>query len=160
VSGRPGANGSCRTQNDGRRGASQHASGLAAAEIARRGRAMSAIQAQALLGREDIALIDLREGGEREKQGVIPGSLHSPYPNLKQNIGLGGMLHELGVGARKGLVFCCAFGECSALAGAGCARRRRHLGLSHRRRDARAPISATAVRRQTARERRQRARPS
>jgi len=90
--------------------------GLLQAEIARRGWAMSAIQAQALLGREDIALIDLREGGERKKQGIIPGSLHAPYPNLQQNIRLGGMLHELGVGARKRLVFYCAFGERSAMA--------------------------------------------
>ena len=32
---------------------------------------------------------------EREKHGVIPGSLHAPYPDLQENIGAGGMLHEL-----------------------------------------------------------------
>src|SRR6202042_3723687 len=45
--------------------------GLLQAEIARRGWALSAPEAQTLLGRKDIALIDLRERSEREKNGVI-----------------------------------------------------------------------------------------
>ena len=65
-------------------------------EIANRGWAVSAQQAQGLIGRPDIALIDLRERSERERHGVIPGSLHVPYPTLQENIGAGGMLHELG----------------------------------------------------------------
>ena len=35
-----------------------------------------------LVGEPDVALIDLRERSEREKHGVIPGSLHAPYPDL------------------------------------------------------------------------------
>ncbi|MGH8165031.1 MAG: MBL fold metallo-hydrolase, partial [Rhodanobacteraceae bacterium] len=48
--------------------------GLAQAEIARRGWAMTAEQAKDMLGRRDVALIDLRERAERAKHGVIPGT--------------------------------------------------------------------------------------
>jgi rhodanese-related sulfurtransferase len=64
----------------------------------------------------DVALIDLREHGEREKHGVIPGSLHAPYANLQENIRSGGMLHELATTTGKRIVFYCAFGERSAMA--------------------------------------------
>jgi glyoxylase-like metal-dependent hydrolase (beta-lactamase superfamily II)/rhodanese-related sulfurtransferase len=60
--------------------------GLAQQEIARRGWAMTAEQAKALVGNRDSVLIDLRERTEREKHGVIPGSLHAPYPDLQENI--------------------------------------------------------------------------
>src|ERR1700687_4840872 len=46
--------------------------GLAQEEIARRGWAHSAGEAFALLGKLDIALIDLRERPERERHGTIP----------------------------------------------------------------------------------------
>ena len=57
-----------------------------------------------------------RERSEREKYGVIPGSLHAPYPELMENIRPGGMLHELARAAPKRIVFYCAFGERSAMA--------------------------------------------
>ena len=63
-----------------------------------------------------MALVDLREPREREKHGVIPGSLHAPYPDLQENIGAGGMLHELAAATGKRIVFYCAFGERSAMA--------------------------------------------
>ncbi|MEO8715779.1 MAG: MBL fold metallo-hydrolase [Acetobacteraceae bacterium] len=88
--------------------------GLAQAEIARRGWAVTAEQAKDMLGRRDIVLIDLREGAERAKHGVIPGALHAPYPELQENIEAGGLLHELA--AEKRLLFYCAFGERSAMA--------------------------------------------
>lgn len=88
--------------------------GLAQAEIARRGWAVTAEQAKALLGRRDVAVIDLRERAERAKHGTIPGALHAPYPELQENIQPGGILHELA--AEKRLVFYCAFGERSAMA--------------------------------------------
>ena len=90
--------------------------GLRQAEIARRGWAISATDALALPGRADVALIDLRERSEREKHGTIPSSLHAPYPDLQENIGKGGMLHELATATGKRLVFYCAFGERSAMA--------------------------------------------
>src|SRR5215475_4202603 len=48
--------------------------GLVQEEIARRGWAVSAVEALALNGRPDVALVDLREKSEREKHGVIAGS--------------------------------------------------------------------------------------
>jgi sulfur dioxygenase len=90
--------------------------GLAQEEISRRGWALSAVQALALLGKSDIVLIDLRERPERERHGIIPGSLHVPYPTLQENISAGGMLNELAKSPKNRLLFYCAFGERSAMA--------------------------------------------
>jgi sulfur dioxygenase len=90
--------------------------GLAQEEIARRGWALSASDALALVGNPAAALIDLRERSERERHGIIPGSLHVPYPSLQENISKGGMLNELARSTQKRLVFYCAFGERSAMA--------------------------------------------
>ncbi len=81
-----------------------------------------------------MALVDLRERGERDKHGAIPGALHAPYADLQENIGPGGVLHELATATGKRLVFYCAFGERCAMAvqaaqDAGILRR-----LPHRRR--------------------------
>ena len=90
--------------------------GLAQAEIARRGWAVTPEEVQTFLGRSDVVLIDLRERSERERHGEIPGALHAPYPSLEENIQPGGMLHELAEATGKRLVFYCAFGERSAMA--------------------------------------------
>jgi rhodanese-related sulfurtransferase len=90
--------------------------GLHQDEVARKGWALSAAEAIALRGRADLALIDLREKAERERHGVIPGSLHLPYPQLPAEVGPGGILHELAAPSGKRLVFYCAFGERSAMA--------------------------------------------
>jgi glyoxylase-like metal-dependent hydrolase (beta-lactamase superfamily II)/rhodanese-related sulfurtransferase len=90
--------------------------GLHQEEIARRGWALSAADAMALVGKPDVALIDLREKTEREKYGVIAGSLHAPYPDLAENVRPGGMLNELARATGKRIVFYCAFGERSAMA--------------------------------------------
>ncbi len=90
--------------------------GLHQEMVASKGWALSAAEALALPGRSDVALVDLRERSEREKHGVIPGSLHAPYPDLPQNIGPGGMLHELAAATGRRIVFYCAFGERSAMA--------------------------------------------
>ena len=90
--------------------------GLAQVEIARRGWAVKADDAIDLLGRTDVAIVDLREPAERDKHGRIPGALHAPYLELQENIQPGGMLHELATATSKRLVFFCAFGERSAMA--------------------------------------------
>ena len=90
--------------------------GLHQEEVARRGWAVSAAQALGLIGKPDVALIDLRERTERERHGTIPGSLHVPYPSLQETIASGGMLHELAKSTSKRLLFYCAFGERSAMA--------------------------------------------
>jgi len=85
-------------------------------EIARRGWAVKAAEAVALCGRPDVAFVDLREKSERDKHGSIPGALHAPYPDLRENLGAGGMLRELAATTGKRILFYCAFGERSAMA--------------------------------------------
>ncbi len=90
--------------------------GLHQDEIAARGWSLDAVEAMTLAGRPDVALIDLREKREREKHGIIPGSLHAPYGELQENIAAGGLVHELAAATGKRIVFYCAFGERSAMA--------------------------------------------
>jgi sulfur dioxygenase len=90
--------------------------GLRQEEIARKGWALSAAEAMALRAQADVVIVDLREKSERERHGVIPGSLHAPYPDVGESIGAGGMLHELAAATGKRIVFYCAFGERSAMA--------------------------------------------
>ncbi len=90
--------------------------GLAQQEIAHRGWALNVPQAIALVGRPDVAFVDLRETSERSKHGSIPGALHAPYGDLQDNIRAGGMLRELARVSDRRIVFYCAFGERSAMA--------------------------------------------
>ena len=77
-----------QSEDDGRRGAGQH-EGRAASGGDRAARlgGRPPRRRSALLGKPDVALIDLRERTERERHGTIPGSLHVPYPSLQENIG-------------------------------------------------------------------------
>ena len=61
-------------------------------------------------------LIDLREEGERAREGAIPGSVHAPYGLLAGMIGPGGALRALAARPGHRLVYYCAFGERSAMA--------------------------------------------
>jgi glyoxylase-like metal-dependent hydrolase (beta-lactamase superfamily II)/rhodanese-related sulfurtransferase len=90
--------------------------GLHQDEIVRRDCAWTPEQAIGKVGQPDVVLIDLRERAERERHGVIPGSLHVPYPALPENTAPGGMLHALATATGKRLLFYCAFGERSAMA--------------------------------------------
>ena len=90
--------------------------GLSQDAVAAGGWSLSAAQAVALVGKPEVAFIDLRESSERKKHGIIPGSLHAPYPDLRENIEAGGMLHELATATAKKMLFYCAFGERSAMA--------------------------------------------
>jgi sulfur dioxygenase len=90
--------------------------GLHQEEVAKRGWALSPAQAMKLLHRPGVALVDLRETSERDKHGVISGSLHAPYPELARNVQPGGRLYELAKSEDKRIVFYCAFGERSAMA--------------------------------------------
>jgi glyoxylase-like metal-dependent hydrolase (beta-lactamase superfamily II)/rhodanese-related sulfurtransferase len=90
--------------------------GLHQEDVAKRGWSIDATGAIAIVGRPDVALIDLRERREREKNGVIPGSLHAPYGELQENIATGGLIHALADSSGKRIVFYCAFGERSAMA--------------------------------------------
>jgi glyoxylase-like metal-dependent hydrolase (beta-lactamase superfamily II)/rhodanese-related sulfurtransferase len=90
--------------------------GYAQEAIAQRGWAVTAVEAITMVGRPEVALVDLRESDEREKHGIIPGSLHAPYTDLAAQLRRGGMLHELASATGKRVLFYCAFGERSAMA--------------------------------------------
>jgi sulfur dioxygenase len=89
--------------------------GLHQDEVARRGWAVKAEAALGMVGRDEIEFVDLRETSEREKHGVIPGSLHAPYTELVAHLRADGTLQGI---ADKGkqILFYCAFGERSAMA--------------------------------------------
>lgn len=88
--------------------------GLAQDEVYRRGWAITPVDAVAMVGQPEIAFVDLREKGERERHGEIPGAIHVPYPSLEESISPGGVLNVLA--ATRQLVFYCAYGERSAMA--------------------------------------------
>ena len=90
--------------------------GLHQEELEARGWALSCKQMRKLVGSADIVLVDLRDDSERERHGVVPGSLHVPYAELSENIAPGGLLNELVRSTGKQVVFYCAFGERSAMA--------------------------------------------
>ncbi len=87
--------------------------GLQQEAIRARGWALDATVAMMLQG---ATLVDLREAEERRRHGSIAGAVHVPYPELRDSIGPGGLLHELAVSTGRRLVFYCAFGERSAMA--------------------------------------------
>ena len=87
--------------------------GLAQDAVAQKGWAVLADEAMDLVGRPDVALVDLREKSERAAW-AIPGALHEPYPKLRDNLSTGGLLRALG--ANRRVVFYYAYGERSAMA--------------------------------------------
>ncbi|MDD9878875.1 MAG: MBL fold metallo-hydrolase [Magnetovibrio sp.] len=65
---------------------------------------------------DGVLFIDLREAAERERSGVIPGSLHVPYPTFANTLLPGGLLNAMVNSTGKRLMLYCAYGERSALA--------------------------------------------
>ena len=90
--------------------------GLSQDEVEARGWSLTCEEAMGKIGSADVVLVDLRDQKERDQHGVIPGSVHVPYPNLEGSVKPGGLLHELAVATNKRLIFYCAFGERSAMA--------------------------------------------
>ena len=90
--------------------------GLAQEQIAQRGWAYTAEQAKESIGRRDMVLVDLREKCVRERHGEIPGALHLPYHDLRENLSPNGILRMLAAAPDGILLFYCAFGEESAMA--------------------------------------------
>jgi len=90
--------------------------GLAQKIVADRGWAVTAEDAKSMLNQSDIALVDLREAQERKRDGVIPGSLHVSYPNVRESLQVDGLLNQLARSSGKRLIFYCSFGWRSAMA--------------------------------------------
>ncbi len=85
-----------------------------APEIA--GSTLDAPEAMSRHGDPAVLFVDLRESAERHRDGVIPGSIHLPYPGLEDALKPGSPFRALVVGTGSQLIFYCAFGERSALA--------------------------------------------
>jgi rhodanese-related sulfurtransferase len=89
--------------------------GLHQEEVAKRGWALKADEALSLVGRDEVEFVDLREPSERQKHGVIRGSVHAPYTELVVNLRSGGSLQSIADDGKR-ILFYCAFGERSAMA--------------------------------------------
>jgi glyoxylase-like metal-dependent hydrolase (beta-lactamase superfamily II)/rhodanese-related sulfurtransferase len=89
--------------------------GLHQEEVARRGWALKPDEALRLVGHDEVEFVDLREPSEREKHGVIRGSVHAPYTELVANLRSGGSLQSIADDGKR-ILFYCAFGERSAMA--------------------------------------------
>ncbi len=77
---------------------------------------LSPTEAQAQLDTPDTLFVDLREDHERQRDGIIPGSVHAPYGTIETAIKPGGLLHAMATQTGKSLMLYCAYGERSALA--------------------------------------------
>jgi rhodanese-related sulfurtransferase len=80
------------------------------------GNTLEVSEAMSRLGDPTALFVDLRESPERRRDGVIPGSVHLPYPALEDALKPGSPFRALATGTGSQLIFYCAFGERSALA--------------------------------------------
>lgn len=90
--------------------------GLHQEVLEERGWALSCEQVRAIIDSGEVLLVDLRDSSERDRHGVIPGSVHVPYAELTESVADGGILKEVARSTEKRIVFYCAFGERSAMA--------------------------------------------
>ncbi|WP_029031296.1 rhodanese-like domain-containing protein [Salinarimonas rosea] len=74
--------------------------------------------AMALVGREDVVFVDLRDPRELEREGRMPGAVHCPRGMLEFWIDPESPYHKPVFGEGKRFVFFCAGGWRSALAAA------------------------------------------
>jgi rhodanese-related sulfurtransferase len=77
---------------------------------------LSAQQARALHGRDDVQFIDLRDIRELQREGRVPGAFHCPRGMLEFWIDPESKYHKPVFAADKRFVFFCAAGQRSALA--------------------------------------------
>ena len=88
--------------------------GLPQEEIAKRGWAVSGEELAKLIATPDVALVDLREVREIEKNGAVENAIRVPFRAVAEAVKPGGALYA--IGGTKQLVFLCAYGERSAMA--------------------------------------------
>lgn len=77
---------------------------------------ISAADAIALAGRDDVLIVDLRDPREREREGFIPGSYHAPRGMLEFWVDPESPYYKDVFGSGKRFVLHCASGWRSALA--------------------------------------------
>ena len=88
--------------------------GLPQEEIAKRGWAVSGEELAKLIASPDVALVDLREVREIDKNGAVANAIRVPFRAVAEAVKPGGALYA--IGGTKQLVFLCAYGERSAMA--------------------------------------------
>ena len=79
-------------------------------------RSVVAADGIALLGRDDVTLVDLRDIRERIREGFVPGSLHAPRGMLEFWVDPESPYHRDVFAGGQHFVFYCASGWRSALA--------------------------------------------
>jgi rhodanese-related sulfurtransferase len=78
--------------------------------------AIAASDAVALLGRDDVVFVDLRDVRELAREGRVPGAFHCPRGMLEFWIDPASPYHKPIFSEDKRFVFFCAAGQRSALA--------------------------------------------
>ncbi len=78
---------------------------------------LTAEDALPLLGGEDTVFVDVRETGELEREGSIPGAIHCPRGILEFQLDPNSPMHNPAFSSGKRVMFFCASGGRSALAG-------------------------------------------
>jgi rhodanese-related sulfurtransferase len=78
--------------------------------------AISAAEAMALMGHEDVLVVDLRDVRELKREGYIPGSVHAPRGMLEFWVDPESPYHKEIFASGKRMVLHCAAGWRSALA--------------------------------------------
>lgn len=77
---------------------------------------LSIEQALAMLGRDEVRFVDIRDIRELEREGVIPGAMHAPRGMLEFWVDTESPYHKPEFASGKKFVFFCAAGWRSALA--------------------------------------------
>ncbi|MEZ5900892.1 MAG: rhodanese-like domain-containing protein [Hyphomicrobium sp.] len=76
---------------------------------------LSVDEAKALLGRDDVVFVDLRDPRELEREGMIPGAFHCPRGMLEFWVDPESPYHKPVFASGKRFVFYCMSGWRSAL---------------------------------------------
>ncbi len=90
--------------------------GRTLSQLVRPGEEMEPEEVREASARDDAILIDLREEGERARDGWIADSVHIPYGDLDSQLTGTGTLTHLAQDHQGRIVLYCAYGERSALA--------------------------------------------
>ena len=101
----------CATSSDGVRTVSDYRAEATAAVDS-----ITADEALALVGRDDVVFVDVRVGEEIERAGSIDGALHVPRGMLEFYIDPASGRHDEAFASDKTIIFYCATGGRSVLA--------------------------------------------
>ena len=90
--------------------------GRSLSQFVRPGEELNVEQCRKLCVHGDVIVIDLREDGERARDGWIENSLHIPYTSLESQLSPSGALRRIASDHQGHMLLYCAHGERSVLA--------------------------------------------